>query len=259
VRVLDTAPLAAVPFWAPTRIGTQPHQAGSGAHSPLPEVCHELHHRYSCLVSSGLIGLALLAGCKSTGADKVDQTSTRLEQFKSSVGALKGQVGSTADSLTNVVESGSSDPKPAFKEFDKQVDAVSGSVAKARTNLEKAQTEGAKLFDEWTKRLDTITDPEIRKSSEKRRSDLQAALEPRVRQDRARHGRARLVRRLRQGPADLPLAGPHAGGIEAISGKSKDLSKKASSISKDLDEVIEEVTKVANQFATAKPPPAPAK
>jgi outer membrane murein-binding lipoprotein Lpp len=211
------------------------------------------------LVSSGLIGLALLAGCKSTGADKVDQTSTRLEQFKTSVGALKGQLGSTADSLANVVESGSSDPKPAFKEFDKQVDAVSGSVAKARTNLEKAQTEGAKLFEEWTKRLDTITDPEIRKSSEKRRSDLQAAL-TRV-SDKTAPAMAGLDSFVASAKdlqtylsQDLTPAG-----IEAISGKSKDLGKKASSISKDLDEVIEEVTKVSNQFATAKPPPAPAK
>jgi chromosome segregation ATPase len=211
------------------------------------------------LVSSGLIGLALVAGCKSTGHEQVDQTSTRLEQFKTSVGALKGQLGSTADSLANVVAAGSSDPKPAYKEFDKQASAISNSVATARANLEKAQTAGAKLFDEWTKRLETITDPDIRKSSEKRRSDLQAALaKVSEKTGPAMAGLDSFVASTKDLQTYLSQDLTPAG-IQAISGKSKDLSKKAGSVSKDLDEVIEEVTKVANQFATAKPPPAPAK
>jgi predicted nucleic acid-binding Zn-ribbon protein len=211
------------------------------------------------VVTSGLIALASLAGCKSTGADKVDQTSTRLEQFKNAVGSLKGQLGSTADSLANVVESGNSDPKPAYKEFSKQVDAISSSVTKARTNLEKARTEGAKLFEEWSKRLDTITDPDIRSSSEKRRDDLQKAL-------------AGVTDETAPAMADLDAFVTSAkdlqtylsqdltpAGIDAISGKSKDLSKSAQSISEDLDDVIEAVAKVSTQFATAKPPPPPPK
>src|SRR5688572_7593607 len=215
--------------------------------------------RFRTAVSSGLIGLALLAGCKSTGADKVDQTSTRLEQFKTAVGSLKGQLGSTADSLANVVESGASDPKPAYKEYNKQVGAISSSVAKARGHLEKAQTEGARLFEEWNKRLETITDADIRASSEKRRNDLQAALAGVAEKTApAMAGLDSFVASAKDLDTYLSQDLTPAG-IDAISGKSKDLSKLAQSTSEDLDDVIEEVAEVAAKFATAKPPPPPPK
>ena len=214
---------------------------------------------FRAVVTSTLLGLALVAGCKSTGADKVDQTSTRLEQFKNAVGSLKGQLGATAAALANVVESGSSDPKPAYKEYSKQVDAISSSVTKARSNLERAHTEGAKLFEEWNKRLETITDPDIRASSEKRRNDLQQALAGITDETGpAMAGLDSFVASSKDLQTYLSQDLTPAG-IEAIKGKSKDLSKAAESVSEDLDDVIEEVAKVSQQFATAKPPPPPAK
>ena len=219
-----------------------------------------MNHRFSrAALSSALVALALLSGCKSTGAEKVDQTSTRLDQFRTGVETLKGQVTGTADALAQVVATAATDPKPAFKEFSKQVDLVSSSTTKARTNLDKAQSEGAKLFEEWTKRLDTITDPDIRQASEKRRDDLKKALSsvaeeanPALTSLEAYVATTKdLHTYLSQ---DLTPAG-----IESIAGKSKDLGKSAKSIAEDLDDVIEAASKVASQFATAKPPPPQAK
>lgn len=213
---------------------------------------------FRAIATTTLLGLTLVGSCKSTGADKVDETSTRLDQFKVAVGSLKGQLGSTSAALANVVESGSSDPKPAFKEFSKQVDAVSSSLAKARGNLERAQTEGAKLFEAWNKRLETITDADIRASSVKRRDELQKALSGVSEKTApAMAGLDTFVVSAKDLQTYLSQDLTPAG-IEAIEGKSKDLGKSAASISEDLDDVIEEVAKAASQFATAKPPP-PAK
>jgi len=211
-------------------------------------------------LANALIGLALLTGCQSTGgADKVDQTSTRIDQFRTGVETLKSQVTSSAEALAKVIETASTDPKPAFKEFDEQVDLVSASAAKARTNLDTAQTEGARLFEEWTKHLDTITDPDIRKASEKRRDDLTKALSgvsdeatPALKDLEAYVASVKDVRAYLS--QDLTPAG-----IDSISSKAKSLGKSARSIVEHLDEVIEAANKAAPQFATAKPPPATTK
>ncbi len=209
-------------------------------------------------LTSALLGLALLPGCKTSGADKVDQTSTRLDEFRASVETLKSQVNGTAAALAQVVETAAADPKPAFNQYAGEVELVSSSTAKARANLSKAQSEGKKLFDEWTKKLDTITDPDIRKSSETRRDDLQKALaavaekaEPSLTKLDGFVATAKdLHTYLSQ---DLT-----AKGIDSIAGKSKELTKSAKSIAEDLDKVVEAAGKAAPQFATAKPPAAPA-
>jgi len=208
-------------------------------------------------LSCSLLGLVALQGCQATGAERVDQTSTRLEEFGASIETLKGQVTAAAAALTQVVETASLDPKPAYDEFSKQVGLVSSSAKKARTGLEKAKSEGAKLFDDWTKRLDTITDPDIRAASEKRRNDLQEALttvteeaEPCLTELEAFVVTATdLDTYLSQ---DLTPAG-----IDGISDKAESLARSAESINGSLDGVLETTTEVAPTFATAKPPPPP--
>lgn len=212
------------------------------------------HKLIRVALSSALLGLALLPGCKSSGADKVDQTSTRLDEFRTSIESLKTQVDATASSLAQVVESAAADPKPAFKTFSGNVELVSSSASKARANLAKAQTEGQNLFAEWTKRLDTITDPDIRKASEKRRDDLQKALAAVV--SKAEPALTKLDTFVASSKdlhtylsQDLTPKG-----IDSIAGKSKDLTKSAKSVNEELDGVIKEAAKIAPQFATAKPP-----
>lgn len=207
-------------------------------------------------LASVLIGLGLLTGCASTGADKVDQTSARIDKFRTGVETLKGQVTGTAEALAKVVETASTDPKPAFAEFSEQFDLVAASTAKARTNLDTAQTEGARLFEEWTKHLETITDSDIRAASEKRRDDLKKALSgvadeanPVLKDLEAFVASAKDVRAYLS--QDLTPAG-----IDGISGKAKSLGKSARSIVEDLDDVIEAANEAAPKFATAKPPPA---
>jgi len=207
-------------------------------------------------LASVLVGVALLTGCASTGADKVDQTSARIDKFRAGVETLKGQVTGTAEALAKVIETASTDPKPAFAEFSEQFDLVSASTVKARSNLDTAQTEGAHLFEEWTKHLETITDPDIRAASEKRRDDLKKALSgvadeanPVLTELEAFVASAKDLRAYLS--QDLTPAG-----IDSISGKAKSMGKSARSIVEGLDEVIEAANKAAPQFATAKPPPA---
>lgn len=216
------------------------------------------HKLLQTLALISLAGVSLLQGCKSSGAEKVDQTSTRIEDFRASIETLKSQVHGTSDALTKLVDAGATDPKPAFASYEKQVEQVTKSTTKAKSNMTKVQSEGEKLFADWTARLETISDPEIRKASEKRRDELKQLLggiadeaKPVLAELDAFVATAKdLETYLSQ---DLTPAG-----IQSIAGKAKGFRKSAESISDNLDDVAEAAGKAATPFATAKPPPPPA-
>jgi chromosome segregation ATPase len=209
-------------------------------------------------LATAVLALASFQGCKSTGADEVEQTSSRLDAFSANIEKLQRTVADVSASLGQVVETASTDPKPAFKEFSKHAGALEESTKKARANLDKAQAEGAKLFEAWTKNLDTISDEDIRESSAERRDQLQKALgavadeaAPALTDLEAYVATTKdLHTYLSQ---DLTPSG-----IKGISGKADDLADSAESITSDLDDVVDEAKKAAAKFATAKPP-APAK
>lgn len=218
-----------------------------------------MNHRLGLTaLASTLLALASFQGCKSTGADDVDQTSTRLDAFSANLEKLKATVADVSASLGQVIEMRATDPRPAYGKFSKAAKSLEESTKRARASLEKAQAEGAKLFDAWTKNLDTITDEDIAKSSAERRDELQKSLE-------AMAGEA--------DPALTKLEGFTAttrdvhtylsqdltpSGIQGIAGKAADLADSSKSIVSDLDDVVEEARKAAAKFATAKAPP-PAK
>lgn len=206
--------------------------------------------------TSVLLALAPFQGCASTGADEVDQTSTRLDAFSANVESLQRTVADVSASLDQVVETAATDPKPAFKEFSKHADMVASSTKKARANLDNARSAGTKLFDAWTKRLDTITDAEIRAASAERRDELQKVLKA------LDEEAAPTLTRLEGFVATTKDVHTYLSqdltpsGIKGITGKSEDLADTGKSIADDLDDVVDAAKKAASKFATAKPPPA---
>ena len=218
-----------------------------------------MNHRLALpALTTALLALASFQGCKSTGADEVDQTSTRLNAFSANVENLQRTVADVSTSLGQVVETAATDPKPAFEAFSKHAKVLEDSTKKARANLDKARTEGAKLFDAWTKRLDTITDPDIRAASAERRDELQKTLK--ALDDEAAPSLTKLEGYV------VSTKDVHTylsqdltpSGIKGISGKAEDLADSSKAITSDLDDVVDEAKKAAEKFATAKPPP-PAK
>lgn len=206
--------------------------------------------------ATALLVLPSVVGCASTGSEKVDQTSTRIDAFGASIERLQGHVRDVAASLEQVVANASLDPKPAYKEFSGHADDVADATSRARTNLDKAKTEGAKLFEAWTSRLDTIADEDIRKSSQERRDELQKALATVAEEAEP------CLTKLEAFVATTKDLDTYLGqdltatGIKGISGKADDLADDAKDIVSDLDDVVAAARKAAPQFATAKPPPA---
>lgn len=209
------------------------------------------------LLAASASALLLLASCQTSGHQRVNATSARLDELRTSLEALDEEVAAVADSLAAVVEKASEDPKPAFEQFGKDVKTVERSYERTRGRLAQAEQEAAKLFDEWTRNAAMISDPDIRALSEKRRDELKEALDD-------------VVSEMQDAVAELESFVSTSRdlqtylsqdltpqGIRAIADKSRALGKASRSIAGQLEDVMDAARKAAPKFETAKPPPPP--
>jgi outer membrane murein-binding lipoprotein Lpp len=209
-----------------------------------------------CL-SAALVPL-LLASCQTAGHQRVDATSSRLEELRTSLEQLDGEVTATADSLASVVEKAGEDPKPAFEQYGKDVKAVERSYARARSRLSEAEKEATKLFDEWTRNASMISDPDLKALSERRRDELKEVLDE-------------VVGAMQTAVAELESFVTTSrdlhtylsqdltpSGIRAIADKSRAHGKAARTISGLIEDVMDAAEEAAPRFETATPPPPPA-
>jgi F0F1-type ATP synthase membrane subunit b/b' len=206
------------------------------------------------LLITALLGLSALVGCTSTGSSEVDATSTKMEKLSISIETLRQQVTGTADSLAKVVETAEVDPKPHLKTYVSNFSGASKTAASSRAQLNRVKEGAVKLFEQWDKKAEAITDKDIREASMDRRKDLSKALESVV---------LAIEPSLDSLDAFLATAkdvNTYLGqdltptGIEAIAPKAKSLTKSAKDIDKQLDKVLATVKEAAPKFATAKAP-----
>lgn len=214
----------------------------------------------SARLTSFLLGtVAVIAACQSGGHQDVEATSTRMDALKTNIENLKTQVSTAAASLADLVSKADTDPKPAYDKYAKDSKAVESSYNSAASRLAEVRTDADKLFKSWEERAKTITDPDLQKRSEERRTNLSKALDEVMQSTQKALDETKdfvktntdLSKYLGQ---DLTPAG-----IKAVADKSKAQTKSASSIGDKLDDVAKVASKASADFATAKPPPPPPK
>jgi chromosome segregation ATPase len=130
------------------------------------------------LLLGGCCAIALvITGCSSTGYSKGGDTSKGMEKTSTEVEAIVTQTDLTLTSLSNLVHHPAPDLVPQYKEFQaatKKLSALSDSVdEKAAEMKERADA----YFADWDKGMTNITNPELRKTSEQRRTEVSSAFE----------------------------------------------------------------------------------
>ncbi len=200
--------------------------------------------------------LALGSACASTGNEKAQSTAMHMEGLRDAVVSMKGKVNAAATSLAAVVKEREVDPKPSFAQYKKDVEAVEDVFSKAESNLKAVKAEFQTYYAEWEKQSTTIQDPDLKKSAEERRTRLSKAVDAvKAAMEAARSEITPYVAKIKDVETYLSNDLTPAG-IEAISGKSEQVTDEAESIGDRLDEVVEALEKGAPEFKTAKPPPA---
>jgi hypothetical protein len=106
---------------------------------------------------------------------QADKTGASIAEFRDDILIIKKEVDATLVALDKVVTSADTDPRKAFKEFDKAVPRVESAATKAKKHAEDMQAKGQDYFKQWETELAGVTNPDIRALAEKRKTQLQAA------------------------------------------------------------------------------------
>ena len=113
----------------------------------------------------------------AAGYKMADKVGAGIAEFRDEVLNIKKEVDATVASLDKVVTTAATDPRKAFKEFDKAVPRIDDAAKKAKKRAEDMRERGQAYFKEWEKELAGVNNPEIRKLAEERKAKLQTAFD----------------------------------------------------------------------------------
>jgi hypothetical protein len=132
------------------------------------------HIRTLTAAALSVAGLFLAsANGAAAGYKLADKVGNGIADFRDEIVDVKKAVDATMASLDKIVATASTDPRKAFKEFDKNVPRIDDAAAKARKRAEDMKEKGKKYFETWEKDLGGVSDPDVRKLAEERKTKLQ--------------------------------------------------------------------------------------
>ena len=117
--------------------------------------------------------LFLLASCATTtGSDRAEKTSTKMESVDSDIREAITQIDATGTSLQSLIDPNQSDMKDAFETYSENVAKMEELGENLIKHTDEMSARGKDYFDEWKKQGETYTNPQIREASEKRGAAL---------------------------------------------------------------------------------------
>ena len=113
----------------------------------------------------------------AAGYKQADKTGASIAEFRDEIVNVKKEVDAAVAALDKVVTTATTDPRKAFKDFDKAVPAVDSAAQKAKKRADDMKAKGAAYFKDWEKELASVNNPEIRKLAEERKVKLQTTFD----------------------------------------------------------------------------------
>ena len=129
-------------------------------------------NKHTATLVTLLIGFSLLSGCGTTGSERAEKASTKMEVVDGDIKAAVAQIDATNISLKNLINPEQLNTNEAFKNYSDNVDKMEKAGERLIKHTDEMSARGQDYFDEWRKQGDTYTNPQIRELSEQRRSDL---------------------------------------------------------------------------------------
>jgi hypothetical protein len=121
--------------------------------------------------------LLISTNLTAAGYKKADKTGASIAEFRDEIINIRKEVEATVLALDKILETANTDPRKAFKEFDKAVPRVENAAQKAKKRSEDMKAKGKAYFDQWEKELATLNDPEIRQLAQQRKLKLQGTFD----------------------------------------------------------------------------------
>ena len=131
----------------------------------------------SATLACTLLAAAWVSGCATSGYKQADKTGAGIAEFRDEIVSGKQATDATMKSLSEVAAAANTDPRPAFKQFSKNVANLESTANKIRQRAQSMQEKGQAYFKQWEEQLATVKNPEIRTLAEQRKAKLQATFE----------------------------------------------------------------------------------
>jgi hypothetical protein len=119
--------------------------------------------------------LFIASDATAAGYKQADKTGAGIAEFRDEILNVKKEVDATMVALDKIVTTAATDPRKAFKEFDKAVPRVDSAAKKAKKRAEDMKEKGQDYFKQWEKDLASVNNPQIRQLAEERKAKLQGA------------------------------------------------------------------------------------
>ena len=127
------------------------------------------------LAVTAFTAVALMAGCATSGYKQADKTGEGISAFRGEVVNTKTAIDNTLKALDQVAVTATSDPRPAFEKFSKEVGNLESSAEKSRSRAQSMKEKGDAYFAQWEQELAQVKDDNIRKLAQERRAKLQTS------------------------------------------------------------------------------------
>jgi hypothetical protein len=115
------------------------------------------------------------ADASAAGYKMADKVGASIAEFRDEIINIKKEVDTTMVALDKIVTTAASDPRKAFKAFDKAVPEIDDAAKKAKKRATDMKERGQAYFAAWEKELAGVNNAEIRQLAEERKVKLQAA------------------------------------------------------------------------------------
>jgi ribosome-associated translation inhibitor RaiA len=113
------------------------------------------------------------AEASAAGYKLADKTGASIAEFRDEIVNIKKEVDATVAALDKIVTTATTDPRKAYKEFDKAVPRIDDAANKAKKRGEEIKARGQAYFKEWEKELAAVNSMEIRQLADERKAKLQ--------------------------------------------------------------------------------------
>lgn len=117
--------------------------------------------------------LITATAASAAGYKMADKVGASIAEFRDEIVTIKKEVDTTMAALDKIVTTAATDPRKAFKDFDKAVPQIDDAAKKAKKRGEDIKARGQAYFQAWEKELASVNNAEIRQLAEQRKAKLQ--------------------------------------------------------------------------------------
>ena len=129
-------------------------------------------------ISVAILFLAGIAGCSTSGQARAERRAESMKEYRAGLEKGSQQIDTTLKALDDVVASAAADPRPAFKNFQTQLELLDDDANAAAARSEALRAKTAEYLDMWEEEtLSQSKNPQILKISEERRADVRKKFE----------------------------------------------------------------------------------